>query len=135
MTKAELKAKTNGVILDVLITEKGSQLSVNNQYVLEVAADATKPQIAEAAEKKFGVHVLAVRTANMKGGLKYIRGTRRATVEPTWKKAVVTVKAGERIERAYGVRRLWHLRITRPVRAACVSASPPRSRRSPKRAR
>ena len=40
----------------------------------------------------------AVRTANMKGGLKYVRGTRRATTEATWKKAIVTVKAGERIE-------------------------------------
>ena len=91
---------TNEVIKRVLITEKGSALSVQNRYLLEVAKDATKPQIAEAAEKKFGVHVLAVRTANMKGGVKYIRGTRRTTVEPTWKKAAVTVKAGERVELA-----------------------------------
>ena len=89
---------TKEIIKKVLITEKGSQLSVNNQYLLEVATDATKPQIAAAAEKKFGVHVLAVRTANIKGGLKYIRGTRRAVKEATYKKAYVTVKAGERIE-------------------------------------
>ena len=89
---------TKEVIKRVLITEKGSALSVQNRYLLEVAKDATKPQIAEAAEKKFGVHVLAVRTANMKGGVKYIRGTRRTRTEATWKKAIVTVKAGERIE-------------------------------------
>ena len=89
---------TNEVIKRALITEKGSALSVQNRYLLEVAKDATKPQIAEAAEKKFGVHVLAVRTANMKGGVKYIRGTRRTRTEATWKKAFVTVKAGERIE-------------------------------------
>ena len=89
---------TNEIIKKVMITEKGSQLSVKNQYLLEVATDATKPQIAAAAEKKFGVHVLAVRTANIKGGLKYIRGTRRATKEATYKKAYVTVKEGERIE-------------------------------------
>ena len=89
---------TKEIIKKVLITEKGSRLSVKNQYLLEVATDATKPQIAAAAEKKFGVHVLAVRTANIKGGLKYIRGTRRATTEATYKKAIVTVKAGERIE-------------------------------------
>ena len=89
---------TKEIIKKVMITEKGTQLSVNNQYMLEVAKDATKPQIAEAAEKKFGVHVLAVRTANIKGGLKYIRGTRRATTEATYKRAIVTVKAGERIE-------------------------------------
>ena len=89
---------TKEVIKRVLITEKGSALSLQNRYLLEVAKDATKPQIAEAAEKKFGVHVLAVRTANMKGGVKYIRGTRRTRTESTWKKAIVTVKAGERIE-------------------------------------
>ena len=100
MTKAELKKNTNGVILNVLITEKGSRLSTENRYLLEVAPDARKPQIAAMAEKAFGVHVLAVRTANMKGGLKYVRGTRRAMTEATWKKAVVTVKEGERIELA-----------------------------------
>ncbi|MBR2713167.1 MAG: 50S ribosomal protein L23 [Kiritimatiellae bacterium] len=89
---------TKEIIKKVMITEKGSRISVNNQYMLEVAKDATKPQIAEAAEKKFGVHVLAVRTANIKGGLKYIRGTRRAIKEATYKRAIVTVKDGERIE-------------------------------------
>ena len=91
---------TNEIIKKVLITEKGSKLSVQNRYALEVAVEATKPQIAAAVEKKYGVHVLAVRTANMKGGLRYIRGTRKAVKEATWKKAVVTVKAGERIELA-----------------------------------
>ena len=88
------------IIKRVLITEKGSMLSAQNRYALEVAADARKPQIAEAVEKKFGVHVLAVRTINVKGGLRYIRGTRRAVTEATYKKAIVTVKAGERIELA-----------------------------------
>ena len=100
MTKQELKEKTNRVIRDVLITEKGARMSAENRYLLEVAPDARKPQIAEQAEKAFGVHVLAVRTANMKGALRYIRGTRRTRKEPTWKKAIVTVRAGERIELA-----------------------------------
>ena len=86
------------IIKKVMITETGSKLSVLNQYQLVVATDAKKPEIAAAVEKKFGVHVLAVRTANMKGGLKFIRGTRRAVTEATWKKAIVTVKDGERIE-------------------------------------
>ena len=89
---------TTEIIKKVMITEKGSQLSVKNQYLLEVATDATKPQIAAAAEKKFGVHVLAVRTANTKGGKRFIRGTRRAVTEATVKKAYVTVREGERIE-------------------------------------
>ena len=86
------------VIKRVMITEKGTRLGVQNRYVLEVAKEARKPQIADAVEKKFGVHVLAVRTANIKGGLRYVRGTRRALKEATYKKAYVTVKEGERIE-------------------------------------
>ena len=89
---------TKEIIKKVLITEKGTKLSVQNRYLLEVAADATKPQIAAAVEKKFGVHVLAVRTINVKGGLRYVRGTRRVQREATYKKAIVTVKDGERIE-------------------------------------
>ena len=86
------------IIKRVLLTEKGSKLAAHNQYFLEVDREATKPEIRQAVEAKFGVHVLAVRTANMKGGLRTIRGTRRQKTESTWKRAIVEVKAGERIE-------------------------------------
>ena len=86
------------IIKRVILSEKGSRLSALNQYFLEVDREATKPQIRQAVEEKFGVHVLAVRTANMKGGLRTIRGTRRQKTESTWKRAIVEVKAGERIE-------------------------------------
>ena len=86
------------IIKRVLLTEKGSKLAALNQYFLEVDRQATKPEIRQAVEAKFGVHVLAVRTANMKGGLRTIRCTRRQKTESTWKRAIVEVKAGERIE-------------------------------------
>ena len=86
------------IIKRVLLTEKGSRLAALNKYFLEVDVKATKPQIRQAVEATFGVHVLSVRTANMKGGLRTIRGTRRQETESTWKRAIVTVKAGERIE-------------------------------------
>ena len=86
------------IIKRVLLTEKGSKLAALNQYFLEVDREATKPEIRQAVEAKFGVHVLAVRTANMKGGLRTSRGTRRQKTESTWKRAIVEVKAGERIE-------------------------------------
>ncbi len=88
----------NTVVKRVLLTEKGSKLAALNQYFLEVDRQASKPEIRQAVEAMFGVHVLAVRTANMKGGLRTIRGTRRQTTESTWKRAIVTVKPGERIE-------------------------------------
>ncbi len=86
------------IIKRVLLTEKGSRLAALNQYFLEVDRAASKPEIRQAVEACFGVHVLAVRTANMKGGLRTIRGTRRQKTEPTWKRAIVEVKPGERIE-------------------------------------
>lgn len=89
---------TKEIIKKVMITEKGTQLAEQNRYLLLVAPDARKPMIAEAVEKKFGVHVLAVRTVNVKGGQRYVRGTRRVVEVPTFKKAYVTVKDGERIE-------------------------------------
>ena len=98
MNEENVKKPEDLIVKRVLITEKGSQMSVDNRYLLEVALTASKPEIAAAVEKKFGVHVLAVRTARMKGGVKYIRGTRRTRTEATWKKAIVTVKDGERIE-------------------------------------
>ena len=88
----------DNIIKRVMLTEKCSRLAALNQYFLEVDRKATKPQIRLAVEATFGVHVLSVRTANMKGGLRTIRGTRRQTTEPTWKRAIVTVKPGERIE-------------------------------------
>ena len=86
------------IIKRVILSEKCSRLAALNQYFLEVYRAASKPAIRQAVEAQFGVHVLAVRTVNMKGGLRTIRGTRRQTVEPTWKRAIVEVKAGERIE-------------------------------------
>ena len=89
-------AKT--IIKRVQLSEKGVKLAPLNQYFLEVDTKASKPEIRQAVEAKFGVHVLAVRTVNMKGGLRTVRGTRMQKVESTWKRAIVEVKDGERIE-------------------------------------
>lgn len=86
------------IIKRVILSEKGAKLAALNQYFLEVDKAATKPEITRAVEAKFGVHVLAVRTVNMKGGLRTIRGTRMQKVESTWRRAIVEVKDGERIE-------------------------------------
>ena len=86
------------IVKRVILTEKSSRLGALNQYFVEVEKTATKPEIRQAVEAMFGVHVLAVRTVNVKGGLRTVRGTRMQKVESTWKRAIVEVKAGERIE-------------------------------------
>jgi len=89
--------KHAGIIRRVMITEKGTQLACENKYMLEVAPAANKIEIRKAVEAQFGVHVLAVNTQNHKGALRTLRN--RRTVSGTdWKRAIVTVKAGERIE-------------------------------------
>ena len=89
---------TREIIKRVILSEKGAKLAAFNQYFLEVDKTASKPEIRTAVEAKFGVHVLAVRTVNMKGGLRTVRGSRRQLTESTWKRAIVEVKPGERIE-------------------------------------
>ena len=85
------------IIRKVQITEKGTKLACENQYILEVAPKANKIEIRKAVEDQFGVHVLAVRTQNYKGALRTLRN-RRVVRDSGWKRAIVTVKAGERIE-------------------------------------
>ena len=53
------------IVKRVLLSEKGAKLNALNQYFLEVDAKASKPEIRQAVEAVFGVHVLKVRTANM----------------------------------------------------------------------
>ncbi|MEI7898970.1 MAG: 50S ribosomal protein L23 [bacterium] len=89
--------KHAGIIRKVQITEKGTKLACESQYMLEVAPQANKIEIKSAVEKQFGVHVLAVRTQNYKGALRTLRN-RRVVRDSGWKRAIVTVKAGERIE-------------------------------------
>lgn len=80
-----------------VITEKTDLLAEQlNQYVFEVAKNANKNQIREAIESIFDVSVLDVRTMVMPG--KPRRWGRHVTRTPAWKKAVVTLADGDRID-------------------------------------
>lgn len=78
------------------ITEKNTMLGAQSQYTFEVARQATKPMIRSAVEKIFKVDVLAVNTSHVTGKMRRVRQSRGRT--PDWKKAVVTLKPGQRIE-------------------------------------
>lgn len=85
------------IILRPLITEKSTQQKEgNNQYVFEVHRDANKIEIQSAVERLFKVKVSQVRTSNVLGKVK--RLGRKYGKRPDWKKAIVTLKEGERIE-------------------------------------
>ena len=78
-------------------TEKsGAQQGAANQFTFEVDPNATKPEIARAVERLFGVTVLRVRTMRAMGKVKRLgRFTGR---RPDWKKAIVTLKPGDDIQ-------------------------------------
>lgn len=86
------------IIKRPIITEKSTDLQAKGKYVFEVDKRANKHQIKKAVEGLFGVSVSDVRTIKVKGKL-VRRGQRRAEVKKSdWKKAVVTLKEGSKIE-------------------------------------
>ena len=80
-----------------LITEKSTQQKeVSRQYAFEVDRRANKIEIQSAIEHLFKVKVLQVRTCNVLGKIK--RLGRKFGKRPDWKKAIVTLKEGDRID-------------------------------------
>lgn len=85
------------VVKKPLITEKNEwRREKLNQYTFLVDKMANKVQIKKAVEKIFEVKVAKVRTSNCTGHPKRIRFTRGQT--PSWKKAIVTLVEGDRID-------------------------------------
>ena len=79
-----------------LITEKSTAIQVDNKYSFEVAKEASKAQIKQAVEKAFKVEVTGVNVVTIPG--KSRRLGRRVLPARPWKKAIVTLKQGDRIE-------------------------------------
>jgi large subunit ribosomal protein L23 len=88
---------TQRVIRRPMVTEKSTrQKEESRQYVFEVHRDANKIEIQSAVERLFKVKVLQVRTSNVLGKVK--RLGRRYGKRPDWKKAIVTLREGDRID-------------------------------------
>lgn len=92
-----MNKKTYQILRRPLITEKSTtQKDLQNKLFFEVDRRANKIEIKQAVEQIFKVDVLAVTTMNMNGKKK--RVGRFFTRRPDWKKAVVTIKPGQRVE-------------------------------------
>lgn len=89
---------TLSVLNTILRTEKGSSQVEQNKYLFSVKKTANKIQIKQAIEDFYKVKVAGVNTQVMPGKLKRVRTQLGHT--PEWKKAVVTLKAGQKIELA-----------------------------------
>ena len=84
-----------------VITEKSALLGESNKYTFEVHPDANKHQIKEAVEKAFKVNVVSVNIVHVPGKVR--RVGRRQTLTRSWKKAIVTLQSGDKIELFEGV--------------------------------
>jgi large subunit ribosomal protein L23 len=90
------------VLLSPLLTEKGTLLKEkDNKVLFKVARDANKIEIKKAVEEIFKVKVNRVTTINCKGKKK--RLGRHEGKRPDWKKAVVALKKGEKLDFIEGI--------------------------------
>ena len=84
------------VLIKPVVSEKSYHQITENRYTFRVQKDAHKTQIRQAVEELFEVTVVRVNVVKMPAKPKrrgLIKGTR-----PGWKKAIVELKAGDRIE-------------------------------------
>ncbi|MBX5492477.1 MAG: 50S ribosomal protein L23 [Chloroflexi bacterium] len=92
------------VIRRPVITEKNTMLNTEGKYLFEVAQEANKLDVKRAVEEVFNVRVARVNIINVKGKLRRSPGRRRTEgYTRSWKKAIVTLVPGDRIELYEGV--------------------------------
>jgi large subunit ribosomal protein L23 len=89
------------VIRRPLVTEKNTILQSHGKYGFEIAREANKVEVKEAVEKAFKVKVTAVNIMMVRGQERKV-GRKQVPGSP-WKKAIVTLKAGDKIQIFEGV--------------------------------
>lgn len=95
----EIKDKTgkaSNVLIRPILTEKGTFLESNGQYLFEVANNATKPEVRKAIKRLYGVMAEKVNIMNVRG--KQVRFGRFEGAQKSWKKAMVSLVKGEKID-------------------------------------
>jgi len=94
--KLEDTGQAYKVLIKPLVTEKGSFLGVNNQYVFEVAVSTNKIEVKKAIKRVYGVMPIRVNTVSVSG--KKIRYGKTTGKTKNWKKAIITLAKGDKIE-------------------------------------
>ena len=84
------------VLLRPVVSEKSYEQITQSRYTFKVHKDAHKTQIRQAVEELFDVHVVGVNVVKVQPKPKR-RGLFRGT-RPGWKKAIVEIKAGDKID-------------------------------------
>ena len=109
------------IIKTVRLTEKGTRQGEKyNQYTIVADPRANKTQIRNAVQELFKVKVTKVNTLNVRGKFRRQR-TKQAGQAPNWKKAIVTLKDGDKIVEVGEE----HRDIERNGRAEPIFVTPP----------
>jgi large subunit ribosomal protein L23 len=91
------------ILIRPIISEKNTMLNEQGQYVFEVDQRANKIMVRKAVEELFNVNVTAVNIMNVSGKRRRAPRSRTYGMTRTWKKAVVSLVEGQRIELFQGV--------------------------------
>ncbi|MFA7662885.1 MAG: 50S ribosomal protein L23 [Patescibacteria group bacterium] len=95
------KGDAHLVVIRPLVTEKTADLGALNQYTFEVSVRTNKTEVKKAIFSLYNVMPVQIRIINKPG--KIVRRGRYAGVTKKWKKAIVTLTAGDKIEFFTGV--------------------------------
>ena len=90
---------TYSIIIRPVVSEKGTILGEQGKYIFEVAPTANKIQIKRAVEEAFAnkkVQVAAVNIVHVSGKVR--RRGKSVGMTRSWKKAIVTLQAGQRLD-------------------------------------
>ena len=99
--RKKFNVDANKVLIKPIITEKISSMAAEGKYAFVVSLDANKILVKKAVGAVYGVNVVNVAMINVQG--KSVRYGRQLGRRKDWKKAIVTLKAGEKIEIYEGV--------------------------------
>ncbi len=88
----------NDVIIKPIITEKSLREASKGKYTFAVQKGANKTFISDVVSKTFGVKTIAVKTLIVKGEYKRVGKLRLLSKESSWKKAIVQLAPGQKIE-------------------------------------
>jgi large subunit ribosomal protein L23 len=103
-TKKEIKGKSKEayrVLVKPLVTEKAADLGVLNKYAFVIDRSMNKIEVKKAIRAVYNVNPVSVRMINVEG--KRVRQGRTEGKKKDWKKAIVTLREGEKIEVYEGV--------------------------------
>lgn len=89
------------ILIEPVVSEKANALREQNKYVFIVHPSASKTEIKEAVKRLFNVKVVNCTTVNVMGKMKRLRGKPGRT--SSYKKAIVRLSAGEKIQAFEGV--------------------------------